>query len=435
MLAAERSLKPLLEWAEHVKYEDFPADVTAHARVVLMDQLAALWVGRHEPEVVGIAQWAQHRGTIADPLWLGLVLGVSAVAEELDEGNRESMGHPGSHVIPIILATLVERPTTTIHEALTALIAGYEVAARIASAGAPRPGSHPHGTWGTIGAAVARALLTGSQGNLQAAVFLAAGTGLATAFSAPLEGRTVRNLYAGLSAFLGLLACEWKDDVTGIFSPTETLFSNWNDTHIADGLGTQYAITRNYLKTLAACRYVHGVVEAVEQIDQEHRFDRHDVAGVTVETYAPAWMLSGVPFNTLSSKFSIPYATLCAVDHRAHDIEAFHEPLELSSADRVWLKRVTVRESKAMTQQLPHARAARVTIRFVNSSERTAEVSLPCGEWDRPHSQEVMAQKWSTLLRDYPGMLPSDPAKLSTPDLRRFVRTFVQDLLTASADA
>ncbi len=432
MLEAERSLEPLLDWAEGVTYEDFPADAIAHARVILLDQLASLWAGRHEREVLGIARWLQRRGTIDDPLWLGLVLGVAVVAQELDEGHRESMGHPGSHVVPTILARLHENPETTMRDALTALIIGYEVAARIASAGRPRPGSHPHGTWGTMGAAVARARLTGGQGHLREAVYLAAGTGLATAFSAPLAGRTVRNLYAGLSTFLGMLANEWNADVTGIFSPTETLFHDWDGADIAKGLGARFAITRNYFKTIAACRYVHGVIEAVEQIGEGRRLNRTDIERVTVETYAPASVLTGAPFNTLSSKFSIPYAVLCAVDGRAREAKAFHEPLELSAMDRAWLAKVNVLESEEMTQQLPHVRAVRVTVAFADGSECATRVSLPRGEWDRPHRSEALAQKWATLLGDYPGDLPGDPANLTSADLRRFVKILMEELLSTT---
>lgn len=434
MLEAERSLEPLLDWAAQVTYEDFPPDVIAHARLVLMDQLAAMWAGRREREVVEIAQWVQRRETIGAPWWLGLVLGVAAVAQELDEGHRESMGHPGSHIIPTILATLWENPEKTMQDALTALIVGYEVSARIASAGVPRSGSHPHGTWGTIGAAVARGRLIGLQGSLRNAVYLAAGTGLATAFSAPIVGRTIRNLYAGLSAFLGTLACEWKDDVTGIFSPTETLFSAWSGDSIGTGLGSDYAITRNYFKTVAACRYVHGVIEAVEGIGEERQLVRSDVDSVTVETYAPASTLSGIPFNTISSKFSIPYAVLCAIDRRAHDMEAFHEPLGISAADQAWLARVQVRESGEMTRRLPHVRAVRVTVRFIDLSERTREVTLPLGEWDRPHRPEVLAQKWATVFRDYPGALPRDQDDLAISDLTRFVRVFMQHILSPAVE-
>lgn len=364
MLEDERSLEPLLDWAERLSFSDLPGQVVHHARAVFIDHLAGLWAGRTEPEVLGIARWIERRGIIEDPLWLGLVLGIAAVAQELDEGHRESMGHPGSHVIPTVLATLYENPRITMEEALLALVVGYEVAARIASAGVPRSGSHPHGTWGTVGAAVARERLSGSPLRLRKAVLLASGTGLATAFSAPLEGRTVRNLYAGLSAFLGMLASEWKDDVSGIFSPTETLFSVWDGRDITRDLGSRYAITRNYFKTIAACRYVHGAVEAIEKIRGEYPFQRSDIDTVVVETYSPASKLSGAPFNTLSSKFSIPYAVLCAVDGRVRDLESFHEPLKLTSTDRGFLSRVIVKESKQMTQQLPKVRAVRVTMRL-----------------------------------------------------------------------
>ena len=46
-------------------------------------------------------------------------------------------------------------------DALLAVILGYEAAARLGSAMRMRAGGHPHGTWGTVGAAVALWKLAG----------------------------------------------------------------------------------------------------------------------------------------------------------------------------------------------------------------------------------------------------------------------------------
>src|SRR5205085_2416685 len=76
------------------------------------------------------------------------------------EGNLHAVGHPGIQVIPLAWA-LAEHEGRPGRDLLAAFIAGYEVSARIKRASATRLAVHPHGTFGTIGAAVALARLFG----------------------------------------------------------------------------------------------------------------------------------------------------------------------------------------------------------------------------------------------------------------------------------
>lgn len=424
MTKDEESLMPLITWAMEVRPKDIPNAVYDHASVVLMDLLAVIWAGRSEPEVQGLGLWAKKNGVLNDSRWVGLLLGTAAVTSELDEGNRRAMGHPGSHIAPAMLAAIPQLEDLTIQDVVFAFVVAYEVSARIASAGTPRSGSHPHGTWGTIGGAVALGLLRGETSQLIRVVQLASSMGLATAFSAPQEGRTVRNLYAGLSASLAFLAFEWAEVVSGIFAPTETLFVTWSDTGILDGLGSKFAISENYMKTIAACRYVHGAVQAVEVLVKRYDLTADDIEAVEVETYMPAALLSGLPSNTLSSKFSLPYAVLRAVQGKGHDLAAFHEPLGLSSQDLELMHRIHVCPSDEMTKLLPDIRKTRVTIyrRFTNSPINQ-DIDLPLGEWDAPFDEGELAIKWKTLLKDYPDNMA--PRTLSIQNLGRFVTHFI----------
>ena len=79
---------------------------------------------------------------------------------ELDEGNQFGRGHPAIHVFPAVLA-MAEEGLFSGRDLILALVLGYEVGTRIGIAAKIRMSMHPHGTWGTVGAAVAVGKLTG----------------------------------------------------------------------------------------------------------------------------------------------------------------------------------------------------------------------------------------------------------------------------------
>jgi 2-methylcitrate dehydratase PrpD len=77
---------------------------------------------------------------------------------ELDEGNQYARGHPAIHVVPALLAA----PRGDGAALLVALALGYEMGARVGIASKLNVAMHPHGTWGTLGAAVGIAKLHGA---------------------------------------------------------------------------------------------------------------------------------------------------------------------------------------------------------------------------------------------------------------------------------
>jgi 2-methylcitrate dehydratase PrpD len=91
---------------------NIPADVRAHAGLILADTLGAIVAGHAQAEVRTIT--ARHAtggsapllGTAlaAGPPMVAFLTGLAGTAAELDEGNYPAGGHPAIHAIAPALA-------------------------------------------------------------------------------------------------------------------------------------------------------------------------------------------------------------------------------------------------------------------------------------------------------------------------------------------
>ena len=174
MLLAEPPPHWLSRWgifAEAFSLSD--GRLLAQAQLVLLDCLGAIAAGMQEPETRALAPRVSRvaaagpsrpsaRGSMLQPSDAAFVNGVAGTMLELDEGNSFARGHPGIHVLPAVLAA---QPLAEVsgRAFLTAFVLGYEIGARIGAASRLRPTVHPHGTWGTVGAALAVAKLDGAE--------------------------------------------------------------------------------------------------------------------------------------------------------------------------------------------------------------------------------------------------------------------------------
>ena len=99
-------------------------------------------------------------GRRADPASAALLNGTAGTWIDMNEGNLHAIGHPASRSSRS-RGPLAEQDARPGRDLLAAFVVGYEVSARIKRASATRLAVHPHGTFGTIGAAVALARLLG----------------------------------------------------------------------------------------------------------------------------------------------------------------------------------------------------------------------------------------------------------------------------------
>jgi 2-methylcitrate dehydratase PrpD len=156
-------LNELIEFVTETHFDDLPAEVVARAKITIMDTVGAILGGGRLPEVTALGRLAtrsssEHavtlvgRGDKADVAWACLYHGTAGTSLELDEGHARSKGHPAIHALPPALS-LGEQHGAPGWDVLAAFVLGYELAARVGSGTNLRTGAHPHGTWGTLGAA------------------------------------------------------------------------------------------------------------------------------------------------------------------------------------------------------------------------------------------------------------------------------------------
>ena len=160
-MAATRTLtETLADYWSAARYEDLPPDTVRLAKRFLIDTLAAGIAGAKTDVVdaaLGAAQSAVEARSGSAALWgrpetlpapmAAMVNGTAAHALELDDFG--GCGHSGAVVTPALCA-LAGRVSFSGKEAITALVAGYDLAARtLEGAGGYRP--HNDLGWHLIG--------------------------------------------------------------------------------------------------------------------------------------------------------------------------------------------------------------------------------------------------------------------------------------------
>ena len=405
------------EWARFacaLTFEALPAQAVARAKQVLFDSIGAIAAGAQEPEVQRLTEKLLKRGAVGEAPVIGahrraapgiaaFLNGLPGTMLEIDEGNQYARGHPGIHVVPAALAAAQERGASG-RELIVAMALGYEIGSRIGIASKLRVTMHPHGTWGTVGAALAVARLNGaSPAALFETVNVASTLGLATSRRTMLEGGTVRNSFAGFSNEMGLRAWDMVEaGFVGELDGVGTVFGsvaaeNFQPEEMVRELGTRWEIARNYFKRHAACRYNHGAIDALLSLVAENggRIEAEAIDRIEVDTYVWAAQLdSKEPRNMLAAKFSLPFTLATTIVNGAATIPAFRDPARNDERIRALARRVSVREDPALTSMLPGLRPARVAIHLKDGRLLKAEALTNKGDTEDPYSEAEIRAKF-----------------------------------------
>lgn len=330
---------------------------------------------------------------LAGAIWCNAA---AAAALDLDDGHRMARGHPGAAVIPAALAAAQEIDATT-EDLVQAIVVGYEVGVAV---GAARRYYANTGMWSGYGVVAALGVLRRTPPDRLAHAFAIAGmsapnqlhAGAGPGFRAQ-EGSDVKEgiPWSGVTALSALLLAE-----AGHTGPLALLD---NDEHfrlsgLAEGLGRQGYIARNYMKFLACCRHVHAPVEALLGLLARHRLDPRRIEAIEVATYGGALRLANRPRpqSFTDIQFSIPYClSLVALDGPDALLPltdaAFDRPEIVALAEKV-----AMRLDPELDARFPAETLSRVTIR-IDGREYVSPVAAPRGEASAPPSWADLEEK------------------------------------------
>ena len=414
-------LDRLARFVEETSLDRLPDGALAAARLVLLDTLGAMVAGSAQPENRRLASSVHERrsratatllghGGRVDPLLATLVNATAGVALEVDEGSRLGGGHPAIHVVPGALA-VAEDTGADGRRLLESIVAGYEVCSRLGSATTPRPNVHSHGTWGTIGTAVAVAKLAGLEASpVKAVINLAASMSPANTWTTALEGVTIRNAYPGRSGLEGILAVDlYRAGFTGLEdAPADVygtiLAERFEPARALEGLGGPLRIQQGYFKLYACCRYNHFALDALLALARAERLTAEQVERVVVTTipFGPR-MADPAPRSMLGAKFSIPYAVAAALALGRVDVPAFLEPALADPRIRALAARVEVRVDEQMSPRRADYPTARVEIVLRDGRTLSGSTGVVRGDFEKPVPAAEIVGKFLALTGEVLG--------------------------------
>jgi 2-methylcitrate dehydratase PrpD len=410
-------LDRVAEFAATHPYRDIPAATVQRTKLVIADCLGAIVGGAAEPEMQDLSARligpdgggpasVMGGGRRVEAGKAALLNGAAGTFLEMDEGNQFCRGHPGIHTFPAAFAW-AEAHDVSGPDLIAAVTIGYEVGARVGIAAKLRPSMHPHGTWGAICAAVAVGRLAGyDTGRMKTLLNVGSNLALATSKQTMLEGGTVRNIFAGVSGQMGILAEDLvgagftgeADGIAKVFG--KVISDDFSPGDMVHELGERWEISRNYFKLHSCCRYNHAALDALSQIMARPGTAprAQDIATIEVDTYSMAVELNDRnPTNTLAGKFSVPFAVATTLINGSSGVGSFTWDAIGNEAIQALAQKVVLREDPSMTAKLPDLRPAAIKITLTDGSTLQAATQTNRGDWADPYSEGELTDKYFSL--------------------------------------
>lgn len=308
--------------------------------------------------------------------------------------------------MPAALAAAYRENCDGLH-LLAAMVAGYEVAVRVAEMLHPwstRNGFHNTPVAGVLGAAAAAAKVFGLPGRqLESALGIAASSASGL-FAYLAGGGNVKKIHVGNAARSGFLAaCLAKagavDGPMGVLEARHGLLQCFGGSvDPGQGLVTaedDFAINRCYLKPYPCCRHLHPTIDAVLSLRKRHSISPEEISAVEVETFAAAAELRSVEWGSLfSAQLSFPFTLAIAIEFGEVTSSSYADAARHDHRVLRHIPNISIREDTSMTAAYPGIAPARVEVRTRSGEVYQERVLHPLGSVENPLSRAAVVEKF-----------------------------------------
>ena len=440
-------LEELAAFACRTRLDDLPAKVLERTRWIVADSLPVIAAGMQQPEMQALLQrhhaapgraWivgARRRAAAPDA---ALLNGTAGTWLELNEGNLIAKGHPGIQVLPAALA-LAQESAASGAVLLAAIAVGYEVSSRVSRAAQMKIAVHPHGTWGTLGAAVAAGRLKGfDEQRMTELINVSATMGMATSRQTLLDGATVRNIFTGHSGYMGLMAAQLvecgftgeRDSPASVYG--KVLADGFDAAKAIESLGSEWILAQGYFKLHPTGRYVHSAIDALEDLlAHSGELDISRIERIEVKAYRLAAMLAEKRVtSSFGARFSVPFALATILYHGRPELGAFEQAAVDNPAIQALAARVHMQEEPSYTARYPAEQVCDLRIVMSDGEVLEGRCTITKGEPSKPHRPEELRAKFMQLGAPIWGetvarrLLDECMRLEELPDLSRFAERF-----------
>ena len=421
-------LRQLARFAAGFRLEAAPEEVVKAAKYCVLDSVGAALgaAGSDEiPEVCrAVGQWTASaadrqarvwgQGMKLDVFQALLLNGIMGHALEMDDVHTGSKSHIGAVVVETAW-TVAEAMDKGGAEFLEAVIAGYEVMARIGMAmdvvSNRKRGWHTTGIIGTFGAAAAAGRLLGLDEDQMVSAFGMAGTQSSGLWAFLEEGSTCKKLHPARAAVNGLtaavLAQAGMTGPEGILDARDGgLFRAVSDSYdlslLTEGLGERFEILNIDKKPYPCCRTTHHAIDAALALRGKAGLagDLDRIDEILVETYEVGVLQCGFPENPQSpveARFSIPYTAAAALVKGRVTLAEFTDEVLRNPQVRRLAGVTRVVSCPLFDERYPARWGCRMTITCKNGDKLVQQIDDMSGSKACPLTEEQELSKFMGL--------------------------------------
>lgn len=419
--------RDLVEFLHGLEPANLPAEALDRARYLLLDYLGVALRGSREASAQTVVRMIERLGangcaTVIGthlrtlPTLAALANGTASHSLELDDTHSGGSIHLGTTMYSVALALAETLPDRSSGEFFTAIIAGYEAAARIAMAVQPKEhygrGFHPTPTCGVFGAAVtASKLLRLSAEQMSNSVGIA-GSMAAGSMEFLAEGAWTKRIHPGLAAQNGVQAALLAAD--GFTGPRRILEGRDGFLHgyslkplpnaLIEDLGESFEILHTAVKPHSCCRYMQGPIDALLQIRREDEIQPEQIQRIEVAVLEAGWGLVAEPRqqkyhpeSVVDAQFSMPFGAAVAMLHGAAGLDQF--TLEQVRSPQVceMVGKVVLEKDIRIEENFPREWRARAGLTLHDGRHYEKWLRYPKGDPENPLTWEELTQKFRTL--------------------------------------
>lgn len=336
---------------------------------------------------------------------------------EYDDAHGPSYSHPGSCVIPAALA-IGEELGSSLEEVVTAMVAGYEVYARLGVLAQPdllQRGYHPHCTLSNFGAAAVAAKLRGfdAETTLHALAIALSHVSGTTEYTS--TGGSIKRIHAGIGTRNGMAAADMaRAGITGpraFLSGNKGFFRTLLQRSAGEApeqrftLDWPFEIGTVWLKAYCACYCTHAYIDALRPFAER----RAEIADVHLKITPHFNVVVGTananayePKNIEHVQFSLPIQAAFTLLGKGNGYRVHRDYLDgkVDMEPVIAMARgIRITEEPALEKQYPGRFVADVTVTFKDGRAEHVFVENPIGTDRNPmpgHEQDAKFRELTT---------------------------------------
>lgn len=419
--------KKLVEFLTNIRYDDLSTKTIENTKMYIEDTISGAIAANSKPATKIWNEFASEfeskgNSTLWSPgfkntdyMTASYLNSAYAHMLDIDDVHNLSITHLGAVTIPTALA-MGQHYHISGKKLIEAIVAGYEVGARIGEAVNPSSFKMWH-TTAIVGpfcaAAVACKILNLNAEQMKDS-FGSAGAHSSGVWEFMTDGAMTKSLHTAKSAVAGISSAklaalgftganrilEGDRGIVAAISPYPRMKS------LTDKLGEGYKLDENSVKPYASCRHTHSSIYAISQLMEKHSdIETENIRSIEVKTYSIAITMTdnAKPANTYAHKFSNQYCIAAMLTYGNVLEKVFTEERINNSKIKQLMEVIKMELDEEIEKEFteyPDRWIHKVDVTTKEGRLYSKTVVYPIGDTNNPFTWEMYDQKFIDLNED-----------------------------------